>query len=116
MEPSGEASCKRVIDAHEALWNGDFSIEVDDVVVRGDAAMLHGTATGTFEGEFYGVPPTGRAMDRGWMARTLVDGGWVVDDRIYYDQKEMLAQSGVTFPDVPFHLPRMAGAKVRELL
>lgn len=94
----------------------DFSIDVDDVLARGDTAMLHGTATGTLEGEFYGAPPTGRAMDLGWMARTVVDGGRVVDDRIYYDQKEMLAQLGVTFPDVLFLLPRMAGAKVRGLL
>lgn len=77
--------------------------------------MLHGTATGTFEGEFYRAPPTGRTMTLGWMARTVVGDGEVLDDRIYYDQRETLAQLGVTFPDVLFLLPRMAGAEIRGL-
>lgn len=152
-----DAGPAEVIDAYEALWNGDyakvdvvaegatvfdpaapegvlhgraaveahiretfrgfpdFAIEVEDVFPRGDAAMLAGRATGTFSGEFYGAPPTGRAMDVPWMARMAVADGQVQRDRIVYDQQAMYAQLGVTFPDVLFLLPRMVGAKLRGL-
>lgn len=77
--------------------------------------MLDWTAYGTFEGEFYGAPPTGHSFTVPGMAKTIVGDGKVQEDRLYYNEKDMLAQLGMTFPDILFLLPKMVGAKLREL-
>jgi steroid delta-isomerase-like uncharacterized protein len=38
----------------------DISIEVEDVVAAGDRVAFRGTLRGTHEGEFLGIPATGR--------------------------------------------------------
>jgi predicted ester cyclase len=40
----------------------DFHLEIEDLVVSGDAAWARMTATGTHDGPFMGNPPTGRTM------------------------------------------------------
>ncbi|WP_211694130.1 hypothetical protein [Natronomonas salina] len=46
------------------------------------------------------------------MAKTIVRDGQVQEDRLYYDQKDMLAQLGFTFPDVIFLLPKLVWGKI----
>jgi predicted ester cyclase len=82
------------------------------MLVRDDTVMLDWTASGTFEGEFYGAPPTGRSFTVSGMAKTTVENGKVQEDRLYYNEKDMLSQLGVTFPDVLFLLPKMVLAKL----
>lgn len=49
------------------------------------------------------------------MANTTVGDGKVQADRLYDNEKDMLAQLGVTFPDILFALPKMLGATLRGL-
>lgn len=117
--PDGVVHGRTSVEAHvRETFQGfpDFTLETHEMLVDGETVMLDWTATGTFEGEFYGAPPTGRSFTVPGMAKTVVGEGRVREDRIYYDQKEMYAQLGVTFPDVLFLLPRMAAATVRGRL
>lgn len=74
--------------------------------------MVEWTVTGTLESEFYGAPPTGRTMEIDGMAKTVVKDGQIHEDRLYYDQKEMLEQLGFSLPDVVFLAPKLVWAKL----
>lgn len=116
--PDGEVHGRDAVEGHvRETFRGfpDFTLETHDRLVRDDIVMLDWTVTGTFDGEFYGAPPTGRAMSVTGMAKTIVGDGMVQEDRLYYDQKDMYAQLGLTFPDVLFLLPKMTAAKLRGL-
>ena len=41
----------------------DLSMEPEDVLVSGDRAVARVRATGTHDGEFMGMPPTGKRID-----------------------------------------------------
>lgn len=117
--PEGVVHGRDAVEAHvRETFEGfpDFALETHDMLVDEDTVMLDWTARGTFEGEFYGAPPTGRRFTVTGMAKTEVADGLVQEDWLYYDQKEMFAQLGVTFPDVLFLLPRMVGAKLRGFI
>jgi predicted ester cyclase len=58
--------------------------------------MKEWTATGTHEGEFDGVPPTGREIEISGMAKDLIADGEVLEGRLYYDPAEMAEQLGLT--------------------
>lgn len=94
----------------------DLTLETHDMLVRDGTVMLDFTVTGTFQGAYYGAPPTGRSMTLDGMAKTLITDGKIQEDFIYFDKKDMFDQLGMTFPDVLFLLPKMLGAKMRNLI
>lgn len=117
--PEGVLHGREAVEAHlRETFQAfpDFALETHDMLVQDDMVMLDWTVTATFEGEFYGAPPTGRSFSNTGMAKTIVGDGKIQEDRLYYNEKEMLAQLGLTFPDVVLLLPKMIGAKVRGLV
>lgn len=57
-------------------------------------AVKEWTMTGTHEGEFNGIPPTGREIESEGMAKVLVDDGRVPEDRLYYNPQLLAEQLG----------------------
>jgi steroid delta-isomerase-like uncharacterized protein len=49
---------------HAALFGAmpDIHITVEDVIAEGDTTAARFTITGTNSGEFFGIPPTGKAV------------------------------------------------------
>jgi steroid delta-isomerase-like uncharacterized protein len=72
----------------------DFHVTIDDHLADEGTIMAEWTATGTHEGEFNGLAPTGREMELTGMDKILVADGRVQEHRIYYDVREMMAQLG----------------------
>jgi steroid delta-isomerase-like uncharacterized protein len=113
--PDGEVHGR---DAFEAFLREtrsafpDFTLRTHEMLSNDDTVMVEWTVTGTLEGEFYGAPPTGRTMEIRGMAKTIVEDGQVQEDRLYYDQKEMLAQLGFSFPDIVFLFPKLVWHKL----
>ncbi len=58
----------------------DFAMVVDDIVDGGDKLVVRGRFTGTHEGEFMGMPATGRAVDV-----PLIDIMRVEDDGLIHE-------------------------------
>lgn len=89
-------------EAFEAYLRGvraafpDWHVAVDDLVAGDGLVMKEWTATGTHEGEFDGVPPTGREIEISGMAKDLIADGEVLEGRLYYDPAEMAEQLGLT--------------------
>lgn len=73
----------------------DFEIVVDDWLHSDGVAMKEWTMTGTHEGEFNGVTPTGREIKSRGMAKLLIEDGMVQEDRLYYNPQVMIGQLGL---------------------
>ena len=73
----------------------DFRTDVLDVVSGDDLVMGEATVTGMHEGEFDGVPPTGREVESRAMEKFHVADGTDREHRGYFDQQEMLEQLGL---------------------
>lgn len=91
----------------------DVRFEIEELVADGNVVMVEVTVTGTHEGEFKGVPPTGRSVEFGGMSTYVVEAGRVVECRTYYDTAALAEQLGLTFPAIIRQFPALAWRKVR---
>lgn len=74
----------------------DIEITWNDMLAGDETVMLEWTVTGTHEGEFNGIPPTGREVEQQGMEKLLVADNKVQESQVYFDKHEMLTQLGVT--------------------
>lgn len=75
----------------------DFHHEIDELVAEGDLVAVFMTSTGTHEGEFRGVGPTGNeiAIEENGLLR--IRDGQIVDARPLSDMFGLFEQIGVGF-------------------
>jgi steroid delta-isomerase-like uncharacterized protein len=74
------------------------------------------TMTGTHEGSFQGLPPTGETVEiEGVDIVTITDEG-ITSITGYFDQSAVMAQLGLTFPTVLGKVPTLAVGAVRAAL
>lgn len=77
--------------------------------VTDDAVIVEFDLLGTNLGEFYGLPPTGRAFRVPVIAVFFFEGDRIVNERIYFDSASLVTQIGrgellnlaATTPDAP---------------
>jgi steroid delta-isomerase-like uncharacterized protein len=62
--------------------------------VSDDAVIVEFDLLGTNLGEFYGLPPTGRAFRIPVIAVFFFEGDRIVNERIYFDSASLLTQIG----------------------
>ena len=99
LEPTKEG-VKTFFRMYKAAFP-DLRFDPQDVLVSGDKVVTRARATGTHQGEFMGIPPTGRRMDV-----ELVDIVRFGDDGLghehwgVFDAMKMMQQLGVV-PDGP---------------
>lgn len=74
----------------------DIHLTLGDMLATDDVVMAEWTVTGTHEGEFNGIPPTGNDVEQQGMEKLLIADKKVQEARIYFDTQEMLTQLGVT--------------------
>lgn len=97
---------------HSAFPDWSLEKRTDEMLIGENVVMLEWTASGTHEGEFYGVPPSGRRFEVTGMAKTIIEDGTLQDDYIYFNQKDMLDQLGFKFPDAIFLTPKLVWGKL----
>ena len=84
-------------DVLEAMFTGfpDLHWTMHDTVVQDDRITTVSTWTGTHQGEFLGIPPTGRPVSvEAWTIDRYRDG-MLVESRIIMDVAGMLGQLGL---------------------
>lgn len=74
----------------------DFQADVQEMLASDDRVMYEVTLSGTHEGEFAGIPPTGRDVELPAMESYRVADGAIQEHRTYYDRLEFLNQLGLT--------------------
>jgi predicted ester cyclase len=81
---------------YTALWRGfpDLKISIDDLVGEGDKVVWRITASGTHEGPFQGLPPTGKSVTFGAHYTFRFEGGKIVERWSTLDRLALLVQLG----------------------
>jgi steroid delta-isomerase-like uncharacterized protein len=99
LEP-GKEGVKAFFRMYRAAFP-DLRMNAEDVIASGDKVVTRARATGTHEGDFMGIPPTGKSVDV-----ALVDIIRFGDDGLahehwgIFDTMAMMQQLGVV-PDGP---------------
>ena len=86
-------------------WLADFfhttlppwTFEIKDMIAEGDRVAVHWTASGTHEGEFRGVAPTGKPFTVDGIGIWRISGGKIVGRHTVWDRLGLLEQVGA-FP------------------
>jgi steroid delta-isomerase-like uncharacterized protein len=73
----------------------DMHWTIAETIVEGDKVVSRFTWTGTQQGEFLGIPATGRAVCVKGVVIDRVVNGWMKDSRILMDTLGMMQQLGV---------------------
>lgn len=68
---------------------------IDELIATEDRVIIRTTLTGTHQGEFFGIPPTGAGVRVGGIHILRVDGGRVVEHWGFNDDLSMMRQLGV---------------------
>lgn len=75
--------------------------EVEDIFAEGDRVMARVTLTGTHEGPFMGIPPTGRRISVNEIHVYRLRAGKAVEHRVGRDDLGAMRQLGVVADSVP---------------
>ena len=73
----------------------DFKATIDDIVAEGDKVVIRQTWSGTHQGEFMGVPPTGKSISINVIDIIRIAEGQFVEHWGVMDQMAMMQQLGV---------------------
>ena len=73
----------------------DFNAEIEDLIAEGDRVVVRMKWTGTHEGEFMGIPPTGRSISIEVIDIVRFEGGKFVEHWGIMDNMGMMQQLGV---------------------
>jgi len=72
----------------------DFTITAEALLEDDEIVMIEWRATGTHEGEFNGLPPTGRTFEHKGMSKFVIGDDKVQEERMYYNPIEIAEQLG----------------------
>ena len=92
--PPGREGVKALIGMFLSAFP-DMQFELGDIVADGDVVASRMTMTGTHQGEFMGIPATGRSINVNSMEFLRVANGRVVEHWGVTDQAAMMQQLGV---------------------
>ena len=87
-------------EAHKALVTmfrtafPDWVEAVDDVIAEGDKVVVRVTGRGTHEGDFQGVPPTGRQVTATGVGIGRIEDGRIAEAWAAYDALGLMQQLG----------------------
>jgi steroid delta-isomerase-like uncharacterized protein len=81
---------------YSALWAAfpDLTIRIDDLVAEGEKVVWRITASGTHDGPFQGLPPTGKAVSFGAHYTFRFEDGKIVERWTTIDRLSLLVQIG----------------------
>lgn len=86
----------------------DLRVDIDDLVITGDTAVLRFTLRGTDTGGFIGRPPTGLPVEQWGVSFLRFEGDRVVSEWMGSDKLALFIQLGVV--DDPWVVPAPASA------
>ena len=72
----------------------DFHIDVEDMIAEGDKVVARVTGSGTHQGEFMGIAPTGNRVEFSAIDIARIAGGKIVEHWSNSDQLGMMQQLG----------------------
>lgn len=85
------------LERETALWRAfpDLHHTLEDIIAEGDRVAYRFTATGTHEGQFQGIEPTGQEVTVMGHGTVRVEDGKLAEVWLTYDKLDMMAQLGI---------------------
>lgn len=68
---------------------------IEDLIAEGDKVVTRITYRGTHQGEFMGIPPTGRPVTMTFTGINRIAGGKIAEGWVNFDALGMMQQLGV---------------------
>jgi steroid delta-isomerase-like uncharacterized protein len=96
--PPGIPADREGVKAVTAMFRGAFPdsyFTVEDMMAEGDKVATRKTFHGTQEGEFMGIPPSGRSVSMGLIDIVRISDGRVVEHWSMGDSLGLMQQLGV---------------------
>jgi len=72
----------------------DFNLHLDDVIAAGDQVAARWTMTGTYQGEFMGIPATGKQVTHQGATFYRLVGARIAEVWFYADNLDLMRQLG----------------------
>lgn len=92
--PSGREAPKQLTTMLRSAFP-DFKATINDLIAEGDKVVIHMTWNGTQQGEFMGIPPTGKRISIGIFDILRIAEGQIVEHWGLMDSMAMMQQLGV---------------------
>lgn len=73
----------------------DFAFALEDILAEGEKVAFHVTVTGTHQGEFEGIPPTGKEFSYSAVMIATVEDGLITEIVYESDRVGLMQQLGV---------------------
>ena len=97
MTREGPESVKQIIPMLTAAFP-DYHISLEEMIAEGDKVVVRTTVSGTHQGTFMGIPPTGKHFTQQQIHIVRIVDGKGVEHRAVRDDLSMLQQLGVLPP------------------
>ena len=92
--PAGREAPKQLTTMLRSAFP-DFKATINDLIAEGDKVVIHMTWNGTQQGEFKGIPPTGKRISVGIFDILRIAEGQIVEHWGLTDSMAMMQQLGV---------------------
>jgi steroid delta-isomerase-like uncharacterized protein len=76
----------------------DAYVTIEDMIAEGDKVAWRYTATGTHQGDLFGIPPTGKSASVPGLVILRYAGGKVAEQWVNFDALGLMQQLGVIPP------------------
>lgn len=90
----GRDGLRALVEGYRAAFGG-LNVRVEDQVAEGDKVVTRWTATGSHDGELFGVAPTGKDLEVTGISIERLKDGRVVEDWTNWDALGLMRQLGV---------------------
>ena len=98
--PPGREGLKELVRFYQRAFP-DAQVTVEDQIAEGDRVVTRYTARGTHQGDFAGLPPTGRQATAEGISIDRIEGGKIVESWNAFDQLGLLRQLGAIPEQAP---------------
>ncbi len=92
--PHGPEGIKQVITMLRTAFP-DQRTTIEDVIAKGDKVVIRATYSGTHQGPFMGIPPTGKSFKQSQIHIIRMEDGKAVEHWAVRDDLGMMQQLGV---------------------
>ena len=72
----------------------DTEISIEELIAEGDKVVMRWTSRGTHQGEFLGLPPSGKRVEVAGVTISRIEGGKIVEDWELTDTLGLMQQLG----------------------
>jgi steroid delta-isomerase-like uncharacterized protein len=93
LAPGDIEAAKEFVRSFHATF-GDLRLTILDLLAEGNQVAAHWRIEGTHQGDYLGVPATGKPVTYQGIALLRIENGKIVDDIAYWDNLSILQQVG----------------------